>query len=99
MSKHFIKVTQTYATKNRVQELCLNELIILDHLLCCNFKEAKEMIKTQFDIAINSYKGRAKLPELRDFEPNNKTTTFSVEDVITLQVYKVSTDFPHAIDN
>lgn len=95
MSKHFIKVTQNYSTKNRVQELVLNSLTILDHTLCANLSDAKKLIKKNFNSAINSYNGRAKLPELRDFEPNDKTTTFSVEDVITLQVYQVSIDFSH----
>lgn len=99
MPKHFIKITQIYATKNKAQELCLKELTVLDHLLCRNFKEAKEMIKTNFDTAINSYKGRAKLPELRESESDKKTTIFTVEDVIIIKVYEILNDFTDAIDN
>lgn len=95
MSKHFIKVTQTYSTKNRAQELVLNSLEILDHTLCTNLADAKKLIKKNFNSAINLYTGRAKLPELKDYEVSEKQTMFSIEDVIVIQVYKVSIDFTH----
>ncbi|QYS86323.1 hypothetical protein JJC03_15595 [Flavobacterium oreochromis] len=95
MSKDFIKVTQSYSTKNRVQELVLNSLIILDHTLSSDIGAAKKMIKKNFNSGVNSYNGRAKLPELREYQPDNNTTTFIVDDVIIIQVYKVSIDFTH----
>lgn len=93
MSKHFIKVTQTYATKNKVQELCLKGLIHLDHTLCHDFRQANEFIKTNYNTAINSYVGRAKLPELREDFSDKTLTIFTVEDVIVIKVYEVTKDF------
>lgn len=94
MAKQFIKKTKWHITKNRVQEMCQNNLQELDCSLVRNLEDAKKLIINAFNRAINDYNGRAKLPELKSFT-DEKTSVYYIEDVIYLSIYKVENDFSH----
>ncbi|MGR3790275.1 hypothetical protein ACUXZJ_10795 [Flavobacterium sp. TN-1] len=90
MSQYFIKVSRTYTTKNKIQEICLNELKELNFSLVSDLATAKKVIKKHFEQAVNSYMGRAKHPELKEFDKAGKgAISFYIEDVIYLDVYPV----------
>lgn len=89
MSKQFIKVTKDYATKNKVQELCLKELKKLDQTLWPYPEDAIRIILHGFEHALSQYKGTAKLPELKHFRPDNNSFQYYIDDVIHLTIYEV----------
>ncbi|MBP4139644.1 hypothetical protein [Flavobacterium geliluteum] len=92
MAKTFTKVTQTYSTKNKLQFLILQHLETVDGFLFENKNEAAGTIKTLFKAALNDYKGKAAIPELKNYEPNNKSHVYHVDEVITISIYNVLTD-------
>lgn len=89
MAKQFIKVSNRYSTKNKLQELISNELYKLDRVLCNDGLEAKKTIEIAYKTALEQYKGHAKQLPLKDFVFNKAITQYSVEDVIVLDVYAV----------
>jgi hypothetical protein len=94
--KTFIKVTGTYACKNKLQKAIFENMKELDGTLAGNQGTAFKLIEIAFNEALNNYEGTAHRPELRSYEPNRKTVSFVVDDVITLSVYDVVTDLTKA---
>lgn len=92
MAKTFTKVTQTYAPKNKLQIIILEYLIGIDLSLFKNKTEAIGTIKTLFKAALNDYKGKAAILELKNYEPNKKTHVYHVDEVITISIYNVQND-------
>ncbi|MWB92967.1 hypothetical protein GON26_01205 [Flavobacterium sp. GA093] len=92
MSKQFTKVTQTYSTKNKLQLLILENLQAVDGSLFKNKSEAIGTIKTLFKAALNEYKGSAKLPELKNYEPHKNSHVYHVDEVINISIYNVQND-------
>ena len=92
MKKTFIKVTATYSCKNKLQKAIYENLKELDGTLSGNQGTAFKLIEIAFNEALNSYDGTAHRPELRSYNPNTKTVSFVVDDVITLSVYDVVND-------
>ena len=93
MVKQFTKVTKTYSTKNKLQLAILKELELADSLLFANKVEASNFINQLFENGLRSYKGSATVPQLRKHQPNNDLLVFYVEDVISISIYNVKTDF------
>lgn len=91
MAKQFIKVSKTYATKNSIQLLILQKLQSVDFTLTSDISKAKYFIKKAYDDAVNQYKGKAAIPELKEFS-NGLTIVFFVEDVIYINVYSTLYD-------
>ncbi|QYS89078.1 hypothetical protein [Flavobacterium davisii] len=90
MAQYFIRVSRTYSTKNKIQKICLNELKELNFSLASDLPSAKKAIKTVFEQALESYSGRAKHPELKQFDKGDKgVTSFYIEDVIYIDIYPV----------
>jgi hypothetical protein len=96
MKKTFIKVTGTYACKNKLQKAIYENLKELDGTLCGNQGTAFGLIDVAFNDAVNNYNGTAKKPDLKRFQPNETTASFIVDDVITLSVYDVVNDLTKA---
>lgn len=92
MPKQFAKVTQTYSTKNKLQLLVLEYLQAVDGTLFKDKNEAIGTIKTLFKAALNDYKGRAAVPELKNYEPNEKSHVYHVDEVINISIYSVQND-------
>jgi hypothetical protein len=92
MKKTFIKVTGTYACKNKLQKSIFENMKELDGTLCGNQGTAFKLIELAFNDPVNNYNGTAKKPELKRFEPNDTTVSFIVEEVITMSVYDVVND-------
>lgn len=91
MKKVFIKVSRTYQVKNKLQKAILDNLQELDGTLTETGKAIK-LIKIAYNDAVNNYKGTAAVPELKEFEANNKTDVFYIEDVIYVDIHKVIND-------
>lgn len=89
MAKQFIKVTKDYATKNKVQELCLKELKKLDQTLWSNYEDAIHIICDVFENALSQYQGKAKIPELKQFRPDKNSYQYYIDEVINLTIYEV----------
>lgn len=89
MKQQFIVVTSQNKAKNQVQELCQKHLEVLDQTLYNSFTDAKFVIENKFKQSLNAYKGRAAIPELKNFKPDNETTQFYIPDVIYITVYEV----------
>jgi hypothetical protein len=96
MKKTFIKVTGTYACKNKLQKSIFENMKELDGTLCGNQGTAFKLIELAFNDPVNNYNGTAKKPDLKRFEPNATTASFIVEDVITMSVYDVVNDLTKA---
>lgn len=89
MAKQFIKVTKDYATKNKVQELCLKELKKLDQTLWPTTVEAINIICDGYQNALSQYQGKAKTPELKQSRPDKNSYQYYIDDVIHLTIYEV----------
>lgn len=91
MAKQFIRVSKTYATKNKVQLLILQKLQTLNHTLTLTHVQASRQIKKLYDEAVNEYKGTAAIPELKCYE-NDNTTNYHIEEVIYIDIYSIVND-------
>lgn len=89
MKQQFIVITSQNVPKNKVQELCQKHLEVLDQTLYNSLSDAKFVIENKFKQSLNEYKGRAALPELKNFKPDKETTQFYIPDVIYITVYEV----------
>jgi len=92
MPKQFTKVTKTYSTKNKLQRLIHDRLMIADFTLFANKQEASNYIKQLYDIALSEYKGNAAVPPLKTFDGNKNDTHYYVDDVISISIYNVKND-------
>lgn len=92
MEKQFAKVTHTRVTKNKLQQVILNELQQVDCTLYRDKKNAKTSIEQLFKNAVSQYKGKATPQELKSWESDKKTLNFQVEEVISISVYNVKID-------
>jgi hypothetical protein len=92
MAKQFTKVTKTYSTKNKLQLLILKELATIDGILFLTKSEATDYIVQLYKNALLSYKGNAAVPELKRHEAQGSMSIY-VDDVISISVYSVQTDF------
>jgi len=92
MAKQFTKVTKTYSTKNKLQQLILQHLELVDGTLYPNKTAAVTSIKKLYEVALKSYKGKAVVPKLDYFQANKKDLVYQVEDVIHISIYNVQTD-------
>ncbi|MBS7234052.1 hypothetical protein KHA90_23900 [Flavobacterium psychroterrae] len=92
MTKQFVKVTQTYAPKNKLQQIILERLEPISHTLFKDKKEAIESIKALFKSALNDYKGRAAVPELKNFEGSKNDHVYNIDEVINISIYNVKND-------
>lgn len=92
MSKQFTKVTKTYSTKNRLQLYILKELQQVDSLLFENQTKAVKYIKDLYQIAVESYNGKAAVPELKKHDPQSGELMYYVDDVIFISIYNVKED-------
>ncbi len=95
MAKQFLRIAKTNASKNKVQSLVIMSLEMIDNTLHKNIGDAKKMVKHQFDQALKQYTGKAKIPELKEFNPSEETTSFYVEDLIYIDIHSVKIDFSH----
>lgn len=91
MAKKFIRISRIYQTKNKLQLLILKKLELLDHTLIPTELSASQIIKTEYDDALNQYKGKAAIPELK-MSKNDNTTIYYIEDVIYIHVLTVIND-------
>jgi hypothetical protein len=89
MAKQFIKVDKWNLPKNKVQEVCQNELKKLNQTLWINFEDATHAITDKFDSALDKYQGKAKIPQLKQFRPNPDCYQYYIEDVIYLTIYEI----------
>ncbi|MCH4828907.1 hypothetical protein [Flavobacterium columnare] len=89
MTKQFIKVTKENVAKNIVQRLCQEEIRKLDQTLWNGFVDAKIAVIKAKDTAINTYKGRAVRPILKEFKSSKNETQLYIEDVIYITIYEV----------
>lgn len=89
MNKHFIKVSKTYGTKNKLHEVILDKMQALDHTLCGSQGAAVHLINTSYEEACKTYEGKASVPPLRSFESDKKTAVFYVPEVIYIAVHEV----------
>lgn len=88
--KYFLKITREYSVKNKLQNLIIEEIKPLNHLLYPSLFDAKEAVNKAYKTAINSYKGNAKIPELKIFKSTEKEKfVFYIEDVFYLSLYEV----------
>jgi hypothetical protein len=92
MKKTFIKVTGTYACKNKLQKAIFENLKELDFTLCKERADAIKLINLAFNDAVKNYNGTAKVPELKSYISDIKTALFTVEDVIHISVYNTKND-------
>jgi phosphatidylglycerophosphatase A len=92
MAKQFAKVTQTYSTKNKLQQVILERLEPISGTLFKDKKEATESIKTLFKSALDDYKGRAAVPELKNFIGSKDDHVYYVDEVISISIYNVKND-------
>lgn len=92
MEKQFAKVTQTYSTKNKLQLTILQYLQTVDGSLFKDKNEAIGRIKTLFKAALNDYRGKAAVPELKNYAPHKNSHVYHVDDVINISIYKVQND-------
>jgi hypothetical protein len=93
MAKYFIKKTQSYSAKNKLTELTYEELSKLDNTLTGNQGTAVKLIQEAYKKAVISYKGNAKIPELRSFMSDESTAIYYVEGCIYLALYQVINDY------
>jgi hypothetical protein len=93
MNKHFIRVSKTYTTKNKLQAFILEKMKEIDHTLCGSQGAASKLIKTAYDKACELYGGKASVPELRDFVSSHNTAVFYVPEVVYVEVYEVEKEF------
>lgn len=93
MTKVFIKVTNSYTAKNKLQKCILDELTKLECILCNNKKEATKLITDAFDNALWEYEGRATVPSLKHFNLSKDTLTYHVDEVIQICIYNVRGDY------
>lgn len=96
MKKTFIKVTGTYAYKNKLQKAIFENMKELDGTLCGNHGTALQLISLAYNDSVNNYNGTAKKPKLKRLEVNDTTDSIIVEDVITMSVYDVVNDLTKA---
>jgi hypothetical protein len=89
--KVFIKITKTYQVKNQLQKLILDNIQKLDFTLIQK-NLAPVFVKQQYIDAVDQYKGKASVPELKSFHPNNKTMCIYVDDVIYVDLYDAIND-------
>ena len=89
MKQQFIVITVQNVPKNKVQALCQERLQDLDQTLYNSLADAKFVIENRFKQSLNEYKGRAALPELKNFKPEKETIKFYIPDVIYITVYEV----------
>lgn len=69
--RHFIKVTATYTSKNKLQKLLLEVLGQLDCSLCESRELANMAIKQEFETCLEQYKkdgGKAATPDFHKFD-------------------------------
>ncbi|MEO6176796.1 MAG: hypothetical protein ABIP27_16715 [Flavobacterium circumlabens] len=92
MEKQFTKITKTYSAKNRLCTAILDHFESLDHSLFPNKKEAVNDIKSRFNAALESYKGKAAVPKLECYMFNKNDIVYQVEDVIHISIYNVIDD-------
>lgn len=92
MAKQFIRVSKTYATKNKIQLLILQKLQTLDHTLTLTHVQASREIKKQYDEALKQYNGKAAVPELKTFNIDDNTSRYQVEDVIIIDIHTIIND-------
>jgi hypothetical protein len=88
--KYYIKVTRTYATKNKLEKAIYEALIkhdgtLLEKKFLSTFKN--ELINTVEKL--NSEHQRCQAKELRYFSPTNNSMQFYVSDVIYIDAYPV----------
>jgi hypothetical protein len=91
MAKQFIRVSKTYATKNKVQLLMLQKLQTVNHTLTLTHVQASRLIKKLYDEAVQEYNGKAAIPELKTYD-NDNTTSYHVEDVIYIDIHSIVND-------
>lgn len=94
MAKHFIKVTNRYSTKSRVQELILMNLEELDHVLVAKKQDTTNLIRNAYQRAIKQHTGSGAIPKLKEYDGDH-AKVFQVENVIHLTSYEVKVDFSH----
>lgn len=92
MAKQFTKVTKTYSTKNKLQLLIHDELKSVDFMLFSDKQQASNYIKQLYENALKCYKGNAAVPPLKTFEGNKNSTSYYVDDVISISIYNVLND-------
>ncbi|MDQ8012021.1 MAG: hypothetical protein REI96_06215 [Flavobacterium nitrogenifigens] len=94
MSKQFAKVTKTYSTKNKLQQILLTDLNSVDFTLYPNRESAKKSIELIYQNAISIYKGKAAVPKLQSFEPhsNKNELIYFIDEVIYISLYKAKID-------
>lgn len=90
-TKHFIKVAQTYSPKNKLAEVIIKNLSILDGTLVDSKETAIRTIDTPFNSTLTTYLkagGRAMLPNYKRYDINSGFG-ISIEDVIIINVFQV----------
>ena len=92
MPKQFAKVTQTYSAKNKLQSIILDHLQTIDGSLFKDKNAAISEIKTLFKGALNEYKGKAVVPELKNYVPHKNSHVYHVDEVINISIYNVQND-------
>jgi hypothetical protein len=90
--KVFIKKTSEYSCKNKLQKLILDSMKELDCTLCDNEQQAIKLIKLAYNLAVQEYDGKAKVPGLTTYKPSDTSVTFYVQDVVYLSVYPCHRD-------
>lgn len=91
MKKHFIKVAQTYSPKNKLAEVIIKNLSILDGTLAPSKEAAIKAIDKPFMETVGTYikmGGRAALPNLSKYDIKDGVG-ISIEDTIIINVFEV----------
>lgn len=90
--KQFIKITSENKAKNKAQELVQEHLLKLDQTLRPDIYSARLSVITAFKHALSKYTGKAKLPELKRYDPSRGTVVYCVEGLIYLSIYTVKNE-------
>lgn len=92
MAKQFVKITQTYAAKNRLCTAIIDHFESVDHCLFANKQKADEDVKRRYNEALQSYRGKAAVPKLDSHKNSKSGSSYYIDGVIHISIYNVEND-------
>lgn len=91
MTKHFIKVRNTYQSKNKAQATALTVMKDVDQTLHASMEAARQHIADKYNEAVALCPGKIKPPPLSNkFDRHDdKGGTASISELIYIDIYEV----------